>query len=256
MSADPIMGDPSNPQTWNRYAYALNSPAEIVDPMGLRGNGENPNDILLPAGPGNCVLYPGACVAKALQEQWYSPAGEFGTLDQQIDELEQCVVWGMGCPGASNPQDGMGSNGVVYQTIRVGCGGTYSGEEITSLECDAPPQAVDDSGPFLITPGLQALFHGPDARKIWRNAPGFVAVVAGASILAGTGGYAVYDIAQIEEGALFGTRLGGNTPLLNSNNFLRVGWSYIRSTGEYTFRIGGDLLNGGHINLWPPSWWF
>jgi RHS repeat-associated protein len=76
MSADPIMGDPSNPQTWNRYAYALNSPAEIVDPMGLeppytRGNG-NANDILLPAGPGNCVLYPGACMGKSEFYGWYS----------------------------------------------------------------------------------------------------------------------------------------------------------------------------------------
>jgi hypothetical protein len=42
--------------------------------------------------------------------------------------------------------------------------------------------------------------------------------VAGAGVLAGTGGYAAYDIFQIEEGALLGTRLGGNNPLLNSND--------------------------------------
>jgi hypothetical protein len=47
--------------------------------------------------------------------------------------------------------------------------------------------------------------------------------------------------------------------LKSSATRLRIGWSYIRGTGEYVFRIGGDLvpdwINNGHINLWPPSWW-
>jgi hypothetical protein len=85
-----------------------------------------------------------------------------------------------------------------------------------------------------------------------------IGIVYGGSVVAGAGGYVVSDIAQIEEGALFGTRLGGNTPLFNSNNFLRLGWSYIGATGEYVFRVGGDALDfmeNPHINLWPPSWW-
>jgi RHS repeat-associated protein len=37
MSPDPLLnsGRPDNPQTWNRYAYALNNPLKIVDPTGL-----------------------------------------------------------------------------------------------------------------------------------------------------------------------------------------------------------------------------
>jgi RHS repeat-associated protein len=37
MSPDPLLnsGRPSNPQTWNRYAYALNNPLNIIDPFGL-----------------------------------------------------------------------------------------------------------------------------------------------------------------------------------------------------------------------------
>jgi RHS repeat-associated protein len=37
MSPDPLLnsGHPSNPQTWNRYAYTLNNPLNIVDPTGL-----------------------------------------------------------------------------------------------------------------------------------------------------------------------------------------------------------------------------
>lgn len=36
-SPDPLLnsGRPNNPQTWNRYAYALNNPLGIVDPTGL-----------------------------------------------------------------------------------------------------------------------------------------------------------------------------------------------------------------------------
>jgi len=37
LSPDPMLnsGRPSNPQTWNRYSYALNNPLKIVDPTGL-----------------------------------------------------------------------------------------------------------------------------------------------------------------------------------------------------------------------------
>jgi RHS repeat-associated protein len=29
--------DPSNPQSWNRYAYVMNNPMNSVDPLGLLG---------------------------------------------------------------------------------------------------------------------------------------------------------------------------------------------------------------------------
>lgn len=37
MSPDPLLnsGRPDNPQTWNRYSYALNNPLTITDPTGL-----------------------------------------------------------------------------------------------------------------------------------------------------------------------------------------------------------------------------
>ena len=35
LSPDPIAGDPSNPQSWNRYAYVANNPATSIDPLGL-----------------------------------------------------------------------------------------------------------------------------------------------------------------------------------------------------------------------------
>jgi len=85
---------------------------------------------------------------------------------------------------------------------------------------------------------------------------GWDAMAVGGGLV--TGGV-VNDICAVRAGILFGTRFGGNTPLLNSNDWFRIGWSQV-GDDEYAFRIGGDLipdwLNGGHINLWPPSWWF
>ena len=40
LSRDPFMGLVRNPQSLNRYAYALNNPVNLRDPSGLQGGGE------------------------------------------------------------------------------------------------------------------------------------------------------------------------------------------------------------------------
>jgi RHS repeat-associated protein len=37
LTPDPVGGDVSNPESLNRYGYALNSPCSLVDPLGLQG---------------------------------------------------------------------------------------------------------------------------------------------------------------------------------------------------------------------------
>ena len=40
MSFDPVGGNPRVPQSWNRYAYALNNPLSFTDPLGLLYRGQ------------------------------------------------------------------------------------------------------------------------------------------------------------------------------------------------------------------------
>jgi len=35
MTPDPVAGDISNPQSLNRYAYVINNPTNLIDPLGL-----------------------------------------------------------------------------------------------------------------------------------------------------------------------------------------------------------------------------
>ncbi len=32
---DPVLGDPTLPQSWNRFSYVLNNPLELIDPSGM-----------------------------------------------------------------------------------------------------------------------------------------------------------------------------------------------------------------------------
>src|SRR5262249_21786250 len=52
LSVDPVVGNPSKPQSWNPYTYAANSPVRYTDPSGK----------CLPDmdGPGGCGIRPAA----------------------------------------------------------------------------------------------------------------------------------------------------------------------------------------------------
>lgn len=63
------------------------------------------------------------------------------------------------------------------------------------------------------------------------------------SLAGALGGVGIADIGDVEAGNLFGTGFGGNTPLFNSNDFLRVGWSYV-GDGQYHF---GSVANSWRI---------
>jgi RHS repeat-associated protein len=137
LSPDPVAGDPSNPQSWNRYAYVLNNPATLSDPMGLCGEvyyswatDSNENLLWYDSEVGE------PCPPSEEQAQEYAEGGaspdDFsggngggwsGTimwpqlhslvhqnnLSQQCDELVECIIFNESHLGASNDPSGLQS---------------------------------------------------------------------------------------------------------------------------------------------------
>jgi RHS repeat-associated protein len=111
ISPDPAgfsAADPSNPQSWNRYAYVLNNPSLLTDPSGLcppaARNGWQP-----PCGGseggGDCTL-----------------DGIYAPCDWAISALESGA--GMECPGGDcGPYTG--SNGFLYEIVATTEGWQY-----------------------------------------------------------------------------------------------------------------------------------
>jgi RHS repeat-associated protein len=44
-SVDPLSGNTHRPQSWNRYAYVLNNPLKLIDPMGMSEQHPGPEDL-------------------------------------------------------------------------------------------------------------------------------------------------------------------------------------------------------------------
>jgi hypothetical protein len=57
MSPDALGGDITNPQSLNRYAYALNNPTSLTDPLGLQP--DDCSDGFIPATDPECLPLPG-----------------------------------------------------------------------------------------------------------------------------------------------------------------------------------------------------
>jgi RHS repeat-associated protein len=108
--------DPSNPQSWNRYAYVMNSPLSSVDPLGLFAAGYDED------GPGRCAV-----------DGFVTPCGIVNALLQGDFGLEcgnNCGVFGKYT----------GSNGRAYQYLAGVNGPVWIGPN--GEELDSPPTEV------------------------------------------------------------------------------------------------------------------
>jgi RHS repeat-associated protein len=246
LTPDPLAGSIFNPQSLNRYAYVLNNPTNFIDPLGLDCN------VFNGSWEGSGSPFP--CWQQA---SWHypSPAESPTSIAGPVGVATGSMI------GTESPEFAEGEFNYVRNLELAGTGyrvlpdGRMQGWVPASRDASGEP-----------VPGhwedVQPCFGGDalcdSAGNVVRVNGNIESDNVANAAMAGAA-YAAWDIGMVQAGRLFGTRLGGNMPVFNANQYLRIGWSWSAKYGQYAFRIGGSVVawlqENPHIYLWPPSWW-
>jgi RHS repeat-associated protein len=124
--------DPRNPQTWNRYAYALNNPLGFIDPTGTTPGGSQSAGFCF-AAPGAAKICPGTTSCSYYDKSCKTQTNFWG-------KLYECEIAPAVCKSAGN--------GPVRNCIRLClqildatiCGQIDSAESMA--DCEAATHAV------------------------------------------------------------------------------------------------------------------
>jgi RHS repeat-associated protein len=247
--------DLTDPQTLNRYAYVRNAPLNNLDPTGLKM-----------CAPADCGLIDGGYgpwwgldsfdYLMALDNPWVGGLNNGGSgIAGILSSILGSLIPVVGSPFIIDNWTTDQNGNVV---------GDYNGERL----CNSNGSNCQDEWWNAATQTWENPCDGPCISGFAQDALGMAGDLAESELqtsikymaIIDAGVATAVDISAVESGQLFGTRFAGNNPLFNSNDYFRIGWSYISNSGEYVFRIGGQSLtwlglNNPHINLWPPSWW-
>src|SRR5262249_4619260 len=150
MSPDPLSGDAANPQSLNRYCYAVNNPVNLIDPFGLDSGGNAPSV------PYTC--WDGVCIAQ-------TPVG--GTTIDVYGSPAQFDIWGGGDPSVGIP--------LIFKGGRDGAGGptipaaSPKPKGTPKLDDDCAKQASSGTSGSIIT-GTNKSVQSFDAATMVRDA--------------------------------------------------------------------------------------
>jgi RHS repeat-associated protein len=89
-SADPLAGDPSDPQSWNRYPYGRNDPIDITDPSGKSWW----SSLLIDIGVGVAMYFAGPEIASFLGADAPAAGYAAGELPQTLSYTPQLLTRG------------------------------------------------------------------------------------------------------------------------------------------------------------------
>jgi len=207
--------NPANPQSWNRYAYVLNNPLGLIDPLGL--------DCIYDEG-GAAVVIPGDCISdddNGLYVPGYNSVASAG-IDPNTGTLYYSVY------------DGVDANGSPVQDVfnTPGFAGWDWSAPDTSLNGTMLGQMMDPSQ----CPICPHIFNGAyNTVKV-----GTAVVATEATIVLGVALYPTYVAAGQVTGAYAETYLpGGMATLSQVPDFIR-GW-----------KAAGGSLTPGSIPISP-----
>jgi RHS repeat-associated protein len=158
MTPDPMGGDVTNPQSLNRYAYVLNNPTTLTDPMGLQSR-STLNSL--------CTSPMGWELRQYCSGLPFAPGSEFDLNNIRVVGPDSVLVDG-GCLGC-----GMGSSLIGLLDIGIGNPGLWGQVLDTSMNLGPPPTngctLLAPGGNYSIGPRAVPLFQ-PDMANALTNA--------------------------------------------------------------------------------------
>ena len=187
ISPDPAgMGavDPTNPQTWNRYAYVLNGPMSNIDPQGL-------DCWVVPDGRGGSMLmYSGTgsgCSTSITVTASPLPPGAYGGATGGGIGFPSGPTGLLGGVGGRGGSRGVGAKTPNNKQTKQQCVQAVLSKTFGSFTAK---YIIPEFSLLSLTDGIQQLWNGGGAGGLGEYAKGTgVSVGAKVGILAGVGGY-------------------------------------------------------------------
>ena len=140
-SADPLAGDPSDPQSWNRYPYGRNDPIDITDPSGKSWWSK----LLIDVGIGVAMYFAGPEIASFFGPDASAAGYAAGDLPETLSYTPQLLTRGATAAITAGGDAAAGAGG----GLAAGLGGAAAAQVAQSTDQSNPQQGRGPIAPAL-----------------------------------------------------------------------------------------------------------